>query len=218
MKATLCLILSLVSIQLFAQTPKNVVITNGGGKFAPCEPSICVNPANPAEMVAGAVLDYVCYSNDSGKTWETEKLESRYGVYGDPCIVADQKGRFYYFHLSDPTGKGWDDPTILDRIVCQKSKNGRRWNKGFAPNPNGSKDQDKEWAAVHPTEGYIVMTWTEFDHYGSNDSNCNSRILISASKNGKQWTVPITISETNGNCIDDSRTVEGAVPCFSPNG
>lgn len=202
----------------FSQTPTNVIIFEKGetASFAPCEPSIAVNPSNPSEMVAGAVLNYVATSTDSGKTWETDYLQSRYGVYGDPCIVADKKGKFYYFHLSDPSGKGWKDPSILDRIVCQRTNGiNKKWNTGFAPSPNGTKDQDKEWVAVHPTKGYLVMTWTEFDKYGATEESCKSRILMAISKDGKKWTSAYTISETEGNCVDDSKTVEGATPAFS---
>lgn len=211
----------ILGFSALAQTPKNVVIFEGNYimPYAPCEPSIAINPNNPAEIVAGAILDRVAVSSDSGKTWKEDKLKSQHGVFGDPCIVSDQKDGFYYFHLSDPIGKGWKDASLLDRIVCQHSEGvGKKWNKGFAPNPNGTKDQDKEWAAVHPTLGYVVMTWTEFDLYGSKESSCKSRILMSVSENGEVWSEPITISETEGNCIDDSKTVEGATPTFSPEG
>jgi len=221
MKTLVSVCLSALCLVGFSQTPTNVIIFEKGetASFAPCEPSLAVNPSNPSEMVAGAVLSYVATSTDSGKTWETDYMKSRYGVYGDPCIVADEKGRFYYFHLSDPSGKGWNDPSILDRIVCQRSNGiGKKWNKGFAPSPNGTKDQDKEWVAVHPTLGYLVMTWTEFDTYGASDDSCKSRILMAISKNGKKWSEPYTISETEGNCIDDSKTVEGATPAISPDG
>ncbi|MDP4934754.1 MAG: glycoside hydrolase [Salibacteraceae bacterium] len=221
MKTLLSICCSALVFAGFSQTPTNIIIFEKGEKssFAPCEPSIAVNPSNPSEMVAGAVLNYVATSPDSGKTWETDYMKSRYGVYGDPCIVADEKGRFYYFHLSDPSGKGWNDPSILDRIVCQRSNGiGKKWNKGFAPSPNGTKDQDKEWVAVHPTLGYLVMTWTEFDTYGAADDSCKSRILMAISENGKKWSRPYTISQTEGNCIDDSKTVEGATPAFSVDG
>lgn len=210
--------LGVICFTAFAQAPKNVVIFEKTtvGAYAPCEPSIAINPSNPSEMVAGAVLNYVATSKDSGKTWQTDQLTSRYGVFGDPCITADHKGRFYYFHLSDPSGLGWSDSSILDRIVCQRT-NGidKKWNKGFAPAPNGTKDQDKEWVAVHPTKGYLVMTWTEFDKYGATEESCKSRILMAISKDGKKWTSTYTISETEGNCIDESETVEGATPAFS---
>ena len=66
--------------------------------YAPCEPSIAISKSDPSKMVAGAVLKYVSISSDSGKTWKTDRLKSRFGVYGDPCIVSDIDGRFHYFH------------------------------------------------------------------------------------------------------------------------
>jgi hypothetical protein len=221
MRSIFTLCLALVALVSSAQVPKNIIIfeQSTAASYAPCEPSIAINPSNPSELVAGAVLNYVATSKDSGRTWKNDQLKSRYGVFGDPCIAADHKGRFYYFHLSDPSGLGWSDSSILDRIVCQRSNGiGKKWNKGFAPAPNGKKDQDKEWVAVHPTEGHIVMTWTEFDKYGATEESCKSRILMALSKNGKHWSEAYVISETEGNCIDESETVEGATPSFSPNG
>ena len=89
-----------------------------------CEPSITINPANPANVVAGAILDQVFYSNDSGKTWTRDTLTSPFGVWGDPVLISDNSGAQYFFHLSDPTGENWNSEEILDRIVVQKSTDG----------------------------------------------------------------------------------------------
>lgn len=205
-----------------AQSPyPNIQIhTPDPGAYQPCEPSIAVSPKDPSQVVAGAVLNYVYTSKDSGQTWKVDHMTSRYGVYGDPCIIADDKGRFYYFHLSDPSGLGWADPSILDRIVCQKrSRLFKRWSRGSGIGHNGLKDQDKEWAAYDPTTGNLVVCWTEFDEYGSNRSDCHSRILLAMSNNhGKSWSRAVALGTLEGNCIDDSKTAEGAVPAFGPKG
>lgn len=206
---------------LQAQPYKNVLVyAQEFGKYAPCEPGIAISLKNPAEMVAGAVLDYVFTSSDSGKTWKAEQLESRYGVYGDPCIVSDHKGRFYYFHLSSPSGEGWANPDILDRIVCQRrSRLFNTWSRGSSIGFNYPKDQDKEWAVYDPVKNRLVTTWTEFDKYGSTDPDCKSRILFSESKNrGKTWSMAAPLPAEEGNCIDESETAEGAVPAVGPSG
>ena len=103
--------------------------------YAPCEPSIAIDPTNPDRMCAGAVLDYVYVSDDAGKSWSADRLTSKLGVFGDPCIVAGPQGDFYYAHLSDPAGEGWKSDALLDRIVVQHSKPGKsvgqKWSKGF---------------------------------------------------------------------------------------
>ena len=65
----------------------------------------------------------------------------------------------------------------------------------------------------------IYTAWTEFDKYGSSSPQDSTRILFSRSVDqGNDWSVPVRVSDTGGDCIDSSRTVEGAVPCVGPNG
>jgi len=189
--------------------------------LGPCEPSIFINPKNTNNIVAGSILNYAHHSFDGGNTWDTKSLKSTYGVFGDPCIVADNDGSFYYFHLSDPDGTNWRSNKILDRMVVQKSTNGGKiWSSGIGIGKNDSpKQQDKEWATVNPFNNEIYLTWTEFDKYGSDDENHKSRILFSKSSDaGDSWSNAVTLSEIEGNAIDDNKTVEGAVPAVGPNG
>lgn len=190
------------------------------GGYGPCEPSICINPANPDEIVAGSVLDFYHYSEDGGKTWKTRQLSSYWGVYGDPCIVADRKGTFYYLHLADPEGTQWQSKRLLESIIIQRSDDqGKSWNDGAPIGINPPKQQDKEWAAIHPENDEVYVTWTQFDKYGSYSSTCKSQILFSKSSDrGASWSKPVTLSELPGNCIDDDNTVEGAVPAVGPEG
>jgi len=147
-------------------------------------------------------------------------MTSRYGVWGDPVIVSNSKGRFFFFHLSDPTGLNWSSDEILDRIVAQRSRRfGNGWSKGSFTGYAHPKDQDKEWACVHPETDQIALTWTQFDSYGSERPEDQSNILFSLSdKSGKRWSEPVQINQFSGDCIDDDNTTEGAVPAFGPNG
>src|ERR1051325_9415970 len=94
----------------------NILIDHNGD---PNETSICVNPKNTQNIVAGANLNFTYYSNDGGLTWNKNTMSSPYGVWGDPCIIADTMGHFYFIHLSNPYNGNW-----IDRIVCQKSMDG----------------------------------------------------------------------------------------------
>ncbi len=202
-------------------TYQNVkIFTSDGKKYGPCEPSIHINPANPRNIVAGSVIDFFHVSNDGGQTWETKSLTSSLGIWGDPCIIADNEGNFYYLHLSDPEGKNWRSKKILDRIVIQRSEDGgKTWNDGSGIGENPPKQQDKEWAVAHPKTGQLYVTWTEFDRYNSSDPRDKSRILFSSSSDkGETWTVPVAINEFDGNAKDDDRTVEGAVPAVANDG
>ena len=202
-----------------AQVPQNIVIDQANAAVGPEEPSILVIPGDPSHVVAGANINRLYTSADSGKTWEKIPVTSTMGVYGDPCLVAGTKGEVYYFHLSNPEGTGWASPKLLDRIVCQRSNDfGKTWNDGSGIGENHPKDQDKEWASVHPKKGHIYLTWTQFDLYASKEKEDSTLILFSKSKNrGKKWSKPIRINEVAGDCIDSDNTVEGAVPAAGIN-
>jgi hypothetical protein len=184
-----------------------------------CEPSIAINPRDPLNIVAASVLNNIYFTKDGGKTWQKKKVESSFGVYGDPALIADSKGDFYFFHLSDPTfGKGGYESEKLDRIVVQYSGDGgETWSEGESIGLNSPKDQDKEWPAVD-SKNNLYVTWTQFDKYGDTDPNCHSSIMLSTSRNGKKWSDPIQISQTPGNCIDDDSTAEGAMPAITFDG
>ena len=60
-----------------------------------------------------------------------------------------------------------------------------------------------------------MVTWTEFDKYASTKSEDKSRIRFSISHDqGLSWSQAKTISDLEGDCIDDDFTPEGAVPSY----
>ncbi|MFN8305103.1 MAG: T9SS type A sorting domain-containing protein [Saprospiraceae bacterium] len=190
----------------------NVLI---GQQFNPNEPSICINPENPAQLVAGANLNNYYFSSDTGKTWTSGGLTSPYGVWGDPVISVDTNGHFLFLHLSNPANGNW-----IDRIVCQKSVDGGQlWSQGTFTGLNGGKAQDKHWIAIDRNTNTYYVTWTEFDEYGTSNPLDSSRIHFSKSTDaGQTWTPAKRINKTSGDCFDSDLTTEGAVPCVGPNG
>ncbi|MEK6476480.1 sialidase family protein [Catalinimonas sp. 4WD22] len=214
------LLLSLhTSVALAQITP--IKIHEGIRDLGPCEPSIAINPNNTDQIVAGSVLDNVYYSEDGGLTWQIQSLNSPYGVWGDPCIIADYDNNFHYFHLSNPGGKGWRTADLLDRIVAQKSTDGgKTWTGGTSIGYHDKRhDQDKEWATVNPQNNYLYVSWTEFDKYESTRPKDSTYILFSKSTDkGESWSEAIRINQKAGNCLDDDLTVEGAVPAVGPKG
>jgi len=201
----------LSGIVLQAQYPNILIGTNN----TPNEPSIMINPKNPNQVVAGSNIDTYYYSGDGGLTWKEDRLNSTYGVWGDPVIDVDTNGDFYFFHLSNPQVGNW-----IDRIVCQKSTDGgQTWNNGSYMGLNGTKAQDKHWSAIDRTNNNIYVTWTQFDNYGTSNPLDSSIIQFSKSLNGGQtWSPAKRINRVAGDCIDSDNTVEGAVPCVGPNG
>ncbi len=212
MKLSRLLILFIfLPVVLSAQYP-NVLISQTN---SPEEPCICIDPKNPQQIVAGANIDNYYYSSDGGQTWTWGTLTSQYGVWGDPVIIVDTAGAFYFFHLSDPPGPAW-----IDRIVCQKSiDGGHTWTDGTYMGLNGTKNQDKEWGIVDPVTNTIYVTWTQFDSYGSSAPGDSSHIMFSRSTDGAAtWSPATRIDEKGGDCLDMDNTDEGAVPAVGPNG
>jgi hypothetical protein len=218
-KATLSCLLILISGHCFSQF-KNIMLDSGtvGLRQRPCEPSIAINPKDPMNMVVGAGINKVYHTTDGWIRWSLSKLESPYGVFGDAVVVSDNKGKFYYYHNADPTGKNYESEEFLSGIVVQESSdNGRTWSSGILIGDNPSKDHDKPWAAID-RKNNLYLSWTEFDKYGSNDPNCSARILFSNSGNGNKWSKPITISQLEGDCKDDDNTPMGAIPVINLDG
>ncbi len=190
----------------------NVLIDDAGN---PNETSICVNPVNTQNIVAGANLNFIYQTNDGGMTWQKKSLTSDWGVWGDPCIITDTAGDFYYIHLSNPPDGSW-----IDRIICQKSTDeGLSWDNGSFTGLNGEHDQDKAWAIFDPATKNIYMAWTQFDLYGSPVPTDSSNILFAKSDDlGSTWSTPKRINRKAGDCQDGDATPEGAVPAVSADG
>jgi len=206
------IIVLLLTFPVMAQY-QNITIDDTG---SPEEPSIMVNPHNTNQLVAGSNISYYYYSEDGGFTWTKGILNCpEYGVWGDPCIIVDTAGSFYFFHLSDPLNGSW-----IDRIVAQKFDfSTYTWTGGTYTGLNGTKVQDKAWAVVDSTDNTIYVTWTQFDHYGSSDPADSSIILFSKSTDaGETWSTAKRINKIAGDCVDSDNTVEGAVPAVGPDG
>lgn len=185
------------------------------------EPSIAINPKNPEQIIAGSVLNDFYYSNDGGKSWSSESLLSKYGVWGDPVLMFDTSNTAYYFHLAS-----YKKTSHLDRIVCQKAVINEEgelradmFDEGTFTEPNGTKVQDKHWTVFNEKTNEIYMTWTQFDAYNSKKEADSTIIVFSKSGDqGATWTTPKRISFYAGDCLDGDDTVEGAVPAVGPNG
>jgi hypothetical protein len=208
-----------VAYLVFSCSPKIFPVTvekakSSDYKYAQVEPSIAVNPRNPMELIAGTVLKDYYTSSDGGKTWKAMVLTSSHGVNGDPVVLIDKSGYYYYFHLSNPKDGAW-----LDRIVCQRSDNIHAPMKTVGHTKVNGKVHDKHWATIDDSTNTIHMAWTQFDGYKSKNPADSSVIVYSHSKDfGATWSEPIRISKRAGNCLDDSGTIEGVSICMGISG
>lgn len=191
----------------------NILIDSTG---APQEPTITMDLKNPDHLVAGCNIKNAYGSNDGGYTWTKQVLYStpQLRVSGDPCVITDTSGNFYYFFLASNPSQ-W----LYSIGMLKTSQPNGPWSNGIAIYPDGVHMHDKEWAVVDPATNNIYTTWTAFDAYGSSDPADKTSIMFSASfDQGQNWTTGIEINEVMGNCADNDNTVEGAVPTVGPNG
>ncbi|UOQ73032.1 T9SS type A sorting domain-containing protein [Hymenobacter cellulosilyticus] len=186
---------------------------------SPNETSIAINPKNTQQLMAGANINNQYTSQDGGRTWTWRTLTSPYSVWGDPVVVVDTTGAFYYFHLSNPGSNSGEFP-FIDRLLVQRTPavgTPLAYRSYFGLNP--PKQQDKEWVAVDPKTNALYATWTEFDSYGSLSSRDSTRIMFTKSTDQAQtWSPPQRIGFYGGDAVDEDNTVEGAVPAVGPNG
>ncbi|MBK9737549.1 MAG: exo-alpha-sialidase [Saprospiraceae bacterium] len=208
------------STKLTFEPIRSILIHGASQSTGPCEPSISINHLNTKQIIAASVLDNFYVSNDEGFTWTNQKLKSTFGVYGDPVVRVNKDGDFLYAHLANSKGRAYTSDEFLDRIVVQKSTDlGKNWSNGSFPGVDHKKDHDKHWLYVDNSSGTVLMSWTEFDKYGSTDTSSKSRILFSKSTDGgTTWSDAISISQFEGDCLDGDKTTEGAHPAVGKDG
>ncbi|NOQ73499.1 MAG: glycosyl hydrolase [Crocinitomix sp.] len=212
----LLLLITLVMSDAFGQF-ENVLLPRpkkATYPYSQVEPSIFINPKNTNEIIAGSVMNDYYYSKDGGATWKSKSIKSKWGVNGDPCMLIDTLGRYYYFHLSNIGGK-----PLVGGMVCQRSKKLKGKFRKEGHTINNGKFHDKQWVSLDPRTNHIYMTWTQFDGYDSDKPEDFSHIVFSKTEDGGlTWSSPVQISNTPGDCKDNDLTAEGAVPAVGPNG
>jgi hypothetical protein len=182
--------------------------------YSQVEPSIFINPKNTNEIIAGTVMNDYYYSSDAGYTWKSKSIKSKWGVNGDPCMLIDTLGRYFYFHLSNINGEH-----LVGGMVSQYSKKLKGKFKYQGHTLVNGKYHDKQWVALNPKTNHIYMTWTQFDAYDSSNPEDRSNIVFSKTEDGGlTWSMPVDISAVSGDCKDNDLTAEGAVPAIGPNG
>ncbi len=198
-------------------TPENT--TQSETAIAKSRHTILVGFNDSGEFSSSGFLDLTGYSrwNENHKRWDDmgsldESAGSNEKDLGDPCIVADRKGIFYFATL----GKDSFGRSII--AIRRSLDDGLTFsppvNSGVA---NYSKVQDKEWMAVDNTSGRcdanLYLSWTEFSSWD------NSQILFSRSTN-RAMTNFTNVQPLSPlfDLSNDSAFVQFSMPAVGPNG
>jgi hypothetical protein len=186
------------------------------------EPSIAINPNDHDNMVAGS-NDYntpdsdawpgFYTTHDRGETWEEDLIPgypgdprisqlSGFRGGGDPVLVADSQGNFYYAGIAfkravnplNPIGFGINLGLANCVFVAKSSNGGDSFDQVvivWAALQSLVQFNDKEWVAVDPVNGNVYLVWAIFT------GMMTSRLLFSRSTDGGvTWSNPLTITET----------------------
>lgn len=185
---------------------KNILL-DGAGTY---EPSVAINRDNAQNIIVSAAPDNIYYTINGGTTWDKTKLTTAFGVTAGMTLLADFKDRIYCVHQAITNGKS--------KIVIQESSNGgKTWSEGALISTDTGKYAVNPKIAVD-RKGNLLVTWTAFDIYESNNPNCLTNVFMSRSSNGRKWSKPVRLSQTSGNCNNDANTIAGAMPAVMGEG
>lgn len=233
---TLCFCL-LLSSNVLAQFNKVVRISHPHDE-KPAEVSIAINPANPKNIVAAfitrkdsfpGIQNYTYVTMNEGKTWKkimTKNPDNR--VQGDDGLAFSRSGILYHSYLSFYGIYGGTSAYPSSGIFVSTSYDGGlKWpTRGLViQHINTSAPmEDKPYVTVDkstgsPYEGNVYTAWTHFAKYGSKNPADSSQIYFTRSTDSARTFSPaLRISNYGGNCLDNSRTVEGAMTAVGPKG
>ncbi len=184
------------------------------------EPSIAINRRNPNLIVAGAndlemksngqatgmnTLGMPAYlTSDGGFTWKTYRLplatnDPGAEEWGDPMIVCNDAGMFYYSFLMYPELGGYSD------LMVAHSTDGIHWTLGnpVVGNQNNNAFEDKETIAVDndpssPYHGRLYIAWTEYDNTGNTLADSAIHYVAHSDDHGVTWSSPMPFSTYYG--------------------
>lgn len=222
--------------------PNKVVQITRDDADRPNEVSIAINPGNPEQVTAVSmqrrfpdgrpgITDYAYVSFDGGLTWTTRTMPNPdRRTQGDDALTYSTAGQgiVYHSYISFNQLRTPHPLHASDGIfISSSTDNGLNWS---APAPvidhinTVAPFEDKPYliADNNPDSPYynnLYLTWTHFDVYGSHNPADSTQIYFSRSTDGGHtFLMPERISDTGGDAIDSSNTVEGAVPCIGTNG
>ena len=224
------------------QVSQQVVAVSDSSAVNPNEVSVAINSANPDNIIitgmqfnfpdgTRGITNYHWISDDGGLTWqEVPNPNPQRRTQGDDAVTFSAQGVAYHSYISfDGIRQERPDPARNGIFVTKSTDGGRSWSnqRTVVDHLNTVLPfEDKSWLVTDnrppeqsPHSGNLYLTWTRFDEYGSSRPSDSTQIFFSRSTDkAESFSMPVRISDHGGNALDNSNTVEGAVPSVGPNG
>jgi len=235
-----CAVLSFLLVQPVIQAqdekkakvaPHRVVRVTGPEIRQAVEVSVAINPTKPDHLVAASQQgpsNHAYASTDGGKSWKSVACANPgKRIQGDDAVTFTADGLAVRTYISFDGIRIARPKRASSGIFVSTSKDGLMWSDPVVVIDHLNTAipmEDKPWIRADtvkgsPHRGNIYVAWTKFDVYGSKNPEHKSHIYFSRSKDaGKTFSVPHRISQSPGDCLDKSTTVEGAVPMIGPKG
>ncbi|HEX5171866.1 MAG TPA: sialidase family protein [Cyclobacteriaceae bacterium] len=189
------------SVQFATAQFKSSIICEGDMAI---NPTVSINKKDTKNLVI-ASAEAIYYSADEGKTWQRSPVELKGSA--EHRLISERKGDLFDFYLSLNAER-----KRYDKIVCQSSRDGgATWQvMGAVTSPN--KDVRDPRVSIYNKSGEFMLTWTQYDQYGSENPDHKSNIMHAQSKEGKKWSAALQVNQLSGDCRDQDQTVKGGMP------
>lgn len=212
-----------------APAPHRHVVTVSGDKEHGSEPSIAVNPRNPAQVVAVFQPATVVYSTDGGQSFRTADLPPIEGwrAGGDVSITFDNRGHAYLSTLHfEKLGSMsyWAHGAGKNGIFVRRSTDGgKTWEKdavavktydGGGPD-SYMEDMPRIFADSQPSSPYagnVYVGWIEWQ------LDKSIMLFVRSTDGGKTFSPPMRISTHAGLPRDDNGGLVGFVGVVGADG
>ncbi len=230
-------VLIFLNVKLLAQSNK-IVHVSKEDDFFPAETSVAINPQNPKNIICAFIArvkeykgttNFTYSSFDGGESWlrvPTANPDER--IEGDDAVAFGNDGMAYHSYISFYGSWDYNWKRQSSGIYVDASNDGgRTWFRRsvVVDHINTSAPmEDKPYVIADNSKdskfkNNVYLAWTHFAVYGSYNHADSSQIYFSRSvDSGKTFSTPMRISDTGGDCIDSSNTVEGAITAVGPEG
>ncbi len=214
----------------FPGSPPNVDASHECGSQS--ETFIAINPANPANVVAGAneiqrLPMRAMTSMDGGATFlgfdlplPPPRTQAGFDFGSDPGLAFDANGRVFYSYIIVFFSKG-GSINGTEMAVSRSLDGGVSWTATyFAPQTGNGQFNDKPMITVDTGSGpghhhnRIYVAWDNATGNSSSEKNGNNVVLSFSDDAGVTFSAPVSVS---GNFIGKTGGI-GADPYVAPNG